>query len=520
MEGKEYLSLCVQLYELSNMQRKDLSEHLKSRIFLYEECDGLCFEHLYELSDKDLTILLGDADIEQLAYAQLCTSKALQEKIRGQLSEEQKAELETAIERITPARLSVVEKARDSILGEMQDLVAAGLVGAVCIADPRINQICTSLPETLPDTTRTLSRAILAMDHWSVRSLLEEVREADLAGALLYMRDARVVRKMMLNLSKARAARLLDDLVDQSHCSQIQAEAKGNQLQVSEDRKSNEAAFTRFKKTMVELMTMGKISRDVETIEESDDTHWDHEYLNKHREAAQLGDVNAQYLFGEAHTLCLDFEPDYVEAIKWWRKAAAQQHAASHYALGRCYEQGCGVPQDDAEAAIWYRKAAELGHALAQTQQGLKSLHGEGAPQDSSEAATWFRKAAEQDEPEAQLQLGLIYRRGTGVPRDDAEAAAWFRKSADRGNCEAQYNLGLLYAKGNGVPKNEAEAAAWLLKAAEQGQVDAEFAIGLMYESGRGVPQDMKMAVKWIRRASVHGEEMAEAKLKQMGAGQ
>ena len=221
--------------------------------------------------------------------------------------------------------------------------------------------------------------------------------------------------------------------------------------------------------------------RNMSNDDTPDDLSWDSEFLNRHREAAQAGDAEAQYLFGEAHTMCLDFEPDYAEAIKWWRKAADQQHAPSCLSLGSCYEEGKGVPCDQVEAAKWFRKAAELGHEVAQ------------------------------------FWLGMLYRRGVGVPRDNDEAAKWFRKAADQGVSDAQYNLGHLYLIGRGVPKNEAEAAAWFLKAAEQGQVDAQFGLGLMYESGRGVPKDIEEAVRLFRRAAEQGEEAAQEKLRDMG---
>ena len=56
---------------------------------------------------------------------------------------------------------------------------------------------------------------------------------------------------------------------------------------------------------------------------------------------------------------------DDYDAVKWFRKAAAQGHAESQYSLGVMYENGRGVMKDESEAAKWYRKAAEQGHAMA-----------------------------------------------------------------------------------------------------------------------------------------------------------
>ncbi len=38
---------------------------------------------------------------------------------------------------------------------------------------------------------------------------------------------------------------------------------------------------------------------------------------------------------------------DYVEAVKWYRKAAEQNHAVAQVNLGVCYANGNGVVKDD-----------------------------------------------------------------------------------------------------------------------------------------------------------------------------
>ena len=71
----------------------------------------------------------------------------------------------------------------------------------------------------------------------------------------------------------------------------------------------------------------------------------------------------------------------YVEAAKWYRKAAEQGHTRAAYRLGNMYKGlgaqlvnawgvRIGVKKDNAESAKWYRKAAEQGHVLAQTLLG------------------------------------------------------------------------------------------------------------------------------------------------------
>jgi len=54
-----------------------------------------------------------------------------------------------------------------------------------------------------------------------------------------------------------------------------------------------------------------------------------------------------------------------VEAVRWYRRAVAQENAYAECDLGLSYEKGQGVPQDYSEAAKWYRKAIANGNQNA-----------------------------------------------------------------------------------------------------------------------------------------------------------
>ena len=53
---------------------------------------------------------------------------------------------------------------------------------------------------------------------------------------------------------------------------------------------------------------------------------------------------------------------DYLEAVKWFRKAAEQNHAEAQFAMGYCYENGDGMAEDEEEAI---RIANSLPYGLA-----------------------------------------------------------------------------------------------------------------------------------------------------------
>jgi len=76
--------------------------------------------------------------------------------------------------------------------------------------------------------------------------------------------------------------------------------------------------------------------------------------------------------------------------------AAEQGHDAAQCNLGSMYENGQGVKQDFIEAVRWYLKAAGQGSPRAQFNLGDLYERGQGLKQNFSEAVRWYRKAGEQ----------------------------------------------------------------------------------------------------------------------------
>ena len=187
-------------------------------------------------------------------------------------------------------------------------------------------------------------------------------------------------------------------------------------------------------------------------------------------EKAITGDAEAQASLGYEYAK----QKDYVSAVYWCRKAAAQGNARAQCNLGVCYEYGNGVTKDYDEAVKWYRKAAEQGYARAQCNLGVCYYYGKGVTKDYAEAMKWWRKAAEQGLAYAQERLGFCYYIGNGVTQDYAEAVKWYRKAAEQGDALAQYSLGVCYYYGDGVTKSITEAVKWYRKAAAQGDVLAK----------------------------------------------
>ncbi len=163
-----------------------------------------------------------------------------------------------------------------------------------------------------------------------------------------------------------------------------------------------------------------------------------------------IGDVDE---FGAENRLGAEAfnKGDFAKAYKIWkplaeRKPLAEQgDAGAQNNLGHLYlgdAQGV-IPQDFAEALKWYSKAAEQNHASAHFSIGMLHLLGLGVPKDDVEAFKWIRKSAEQGYEYAQYFLGNAYANGWGevIPRDNAEAIKWMRKAAIQGNLDARRYL-------------------------------------------------------------------------------
>ena len=163
----------------------------------------------------------------------------------------------------------------------------------------------------------------------------------------------------------------------------------------------------------------------------------------------------------------------YVEALKWYQKAAELKAKEAYSAIGYMYHKGFGVQNDDTEAIKWYRKGVEQGEAKAQRRLGFMYQNGLGVIQDYKEAVRLYHLSAEQSDAPAQNNLGWMFAHGFGVAKDEVAAVSWYRKAAEQGYAQAQYNLGWMFQYGLGVSKNRAEAINWYRKAAEQGDEDA-----------------------------------------------
>ena len=86
--------------------------------------------------------------------------------------------------------------------------------------------------------------------------------------------------------------------------------------------------------------------------------------FEKTQAKAYLGNLDAQYSLGMKYSMGFGTPQDFVEAVRWFRKAAERGHDSAQLALAGAYFEGEGVPQDFVLVHMWSNLAAASGNAL------------------------------------------------------------------------------------------------------------------------------------------------------------
>ena len=204
---------------------------------------------------------------------------------------------------------------------------------------------------------------------------------------------------------------------------------------------------------MVSLLTAGNMTAMKERI-----------YKEAH-EGALKGDANAQFALGGIYYHGMLAKRDYLEAIKWYTKAAEQGHTKAQFNLGYIYFDGRGVKKNHDKALKWFLKAAKQHDAKSEIYVGR--IYEE--KQDYTNAFKWYSQIANSGYPKVQYKLWQMYRDGKGVKKDLQKAIYYLIKSTSQSYPDAQHDLGKLYLSGNGVEKDEIEGQKLLDLARKNG---------------------------------------------------
>ncbi len=95
-------------------------------------------------------------------------------------------------------------------------------------------------------------------------------------------------------------------------------------------------------------------------------------------------------------------------AIKWFSDAADLGDMSAQFNLGVMYYKGQTILHDYAKALAWYERSAKQGYAKAQSNLGVMYIRGQGVRKDLPKAYIWFQLAAEQGLSAAKQNSNLV----------------------------------------------------------------------------------------------------------------
>lgn len=124
--------------------------------------------------------------------------------------------------------------------------------------------------------------------------------------------------------------------------------------------------------------------------------------------AAAIGSVEARNMVGRCHELGWGVPIDQAEALRHYSKAAEAGLAWGHYNVGCLLLYGTGVRRDYRRAFLHFQAAATQGHAKAMGLLGRCHEEGWGVPVDEAAAARWYARAAEGGDCWGAFNLGLM----------------------------------------------------------------------------------------------------------------
>ena len=118
------------------------------------------------------------------------------------------------------------------------------------------------------------------------------------------------------------------------------------------------------------------------------------------RTRAEHGDADAQYRLGSMYDYGQGFLQDLqddVEAVKWYRLAAKQNHVEAQLVLGYRYQRGEGVPRDYVLSYMWFDLAvtrasdAIRGRAMRARDEVAELLTFDEREESKARAQQWAR---------------------------------------------------------------------------------------------------------------------------------
>lgn len=277
------------------------------------------------------------------------------------------------------------------------------------------------------------------------------------------------------------------------------------------------------------------------------------------------GDLQAQYILGTYYSQGQGVAQNSLEAYKWFKIAAEQEHTEAQFELGICFNEGKGIKKDCKKAITYFTIAAKKNYIEAIYQLGLNHWNGQGvvknvqtsmrlfslAKEEGHELAKkkfddWWQTAPGKIEGQIPHNLGVEYYNGDFIGKDInkalkfwtlsanvgvaasalsigshfqlmedklQDAIKWLTLAAELGCKEAQCRLGMHYSK---EVTNHEKAFYYFVLSANQGHKYAQCSLGNFYFKGIGVKQNDEKAIGYLTLSANQGLMDAQYDLAQI----
>ena len=154
------------------------------------------------------------------------------------------------------------------------------------------------------------------------------------------------------------------------------------------------------------------------------------------KQAAELGNAEAQYNLGYIYQSGIGVEKDNVKAVKWFSQSADQGFIDGQYQMMMAYGTGNGVSQDFKKAFSYGLKCAKYGDETCMFNVLNCYKEGMGTEKDIDKMLEWAVRLGKLENPEnlqksgyitsARLNLAYLFKDGIDVEADLFKSYQWF----------------------------------------------------------------------------------------------
>lgn len=156
----------------------------------------------------------------------------------------------------------------------------------------------------------------------------------------------------------------------------------------------------------------------------------------------------------------------YKAALKWYRKAAAQDDPQAKFGLAKMYHYGRGTRRNYKKAGTAFLELAKAGYLPAYEYVGMYLQYGYYFPPSYEAAIDVYELGVNQGDAGCMRQMGTMYAEGMGVNQSYELALYWYKNAAVLGDAEAMRKIAAMYEQGQGIRKNAKKAREWMDRAA------------------------------------------------------